>query len=554
MNLKISSNLHLPTDAITQTFGILAMRGSGKTNTAVVLAEEMYRCRLPFVVVDPVGVWYGLRSSGDGKSAGLLVPIFGGKHGDVPLERGGGELIADIVVDERLCCVLDLSEFESEAAKKEFLLAFARRLYRRNTEPLHLFLEEADDYCPQRPMRDEAYLLRAFENIVRRGRSRGLGITMITQRSASLNKNVLTQIETLIVMRTTSPQDRKAIQAWVEYHAQSKALIESLPGLKTGQAWVWSPQWLGGLKQIKVRFRQTFDSAATPKQQKTRPAATLAAVDLSVLKKRMAATIERAKVEDPKQLCQRIRELERELKQKPPVETNRIEVKIPVVSQKQLAALRECAHKMEKAAEKLAPIQVSIDALRSETDITVNDLREVIDRAFTKQVRTIQGQGPTKSIKTRPGGANLAKGQRRTLTAIAQHREVTREQLAVLTGYKTSSRNTYIQRLRENGYIEKDGNALRATNEGVIALGSGFETLPTGNALRDYWLTVLPKGEREILSILCAHYPRHVSRQHISDETGYALSSRNTYLQRLHSRKLVKSDGAGVRAADTLFG
>ncbi len=31
----------LPLDAVTQTFGILAVRGAGKTNTAVVMAEEM---------------------------------------------------------------------------------------------------------------------------------------------------------------------------------------------------------------------------------------------------------------------------------------------------------------------------------------------------------------------------------------------------------------------------------------------------------------------------------------------------------------------------------
>ncbi len=173
---------------MTETFGILAARGAGKSNTAAVMAEEMFKAKLPFVVVDPVRAWYGLRSSADGKSPGLPIPIFGGRRGDVPLERGAGNLMADLIVDQRLSCVLDLSEFDSESSKKQFLLDFARRLYQRNEQPLHLFLEEADDYIPQRPMRDEAQLLRAWENIVRRGRNRGLGIT-------------------LIALRTTGPQD-----------------------------------------------------------------------------------------------------------------------------------------------------------------------------------------------------------------------------------------------------------------------------------------------------------------------------------------------------------
>lgn len=69
MKLNLSESLTLPGDAVTQTFGILSVRGAGKTNTAVVMAEEMYAAALPFVVVDPVGVWFGLRSSDAGLEA-----------------------------------------------------------------------------------------------------------------------------------------------------------------------------------------------------------------------------------------------------------------------------------------------------------------------------------------------------------------------------------------------------------------------------------------------------------------------------------------------------
>ena len=64
--LKISKTLSLPVEAVTQTFGILAIRGAGKTNTSVVLPEEMVKAGLPVVVCDPVGVRWGLRSSSHG--------------------------------------------------------------------------------------------------------------------------------------------------------------------------------------------------------------------------------------------------------------------------------------------------------------------------------------------------------------------------------------------------------------------------------------------------------------------------------------------------------
>src|SRR3990167_1285907 len=335
VKLRLAEDVALPAEAITQTFGILGVRGSGKSNTAVVMAEEMFGAKLPFVVIDPVGSWWGLRSSRNGTGPGLAVAIFGGRHGDVPLERAGGALLADLVVDERLSCVLDVSEF-SEGDKIRFLIDFAERLYRRNQDPLHLFLEEADDYCPQRPFREQARLLRAWENVVRRGRARGLGITMITQRSAALNKNVLTQIETLLVFRTTSPQDRKAIGGWVEYHGQSQELLESLPGLKDGEAWIWSPHWLGKLLRARIRLREPFDSAATPKDVKgRRPPTNLADVDLKAIEKQMGATIERAKQEDPRELRRRISGLESELKQRKIVPMKAVpapkRVEIPVV-------------------------------------------------------------------------------------------------------------------------------------------------------------------------------------------------------------------------------
>lgn len=321
MKLRLSDDIAFPIEAVTKTFGILAMRGAGKSNAAAVMAEAMYRARLPFCVIDPVGAWWGLRSSSDGTGPGLAIPIFGGYHGDVPLERGGAELVADLIVDESLSCVVDVSAFESERAKREFLTAFAERLFRRKGQPgkgtpLHLFLEEADDYAPQRHTGpDMARCLGAFQRIVKQGRARGLGSTMITQRSASLNKDLLSQIETLIVLRTTAPQDRKAIEAWVEYHALSDELLESLSGLKSGEAWVWSP-WLNVVKRTQIHRRGTFDSGATPTLQSSRASATLADVDLESVRKQMATTIERHKAEDPRELKKRIAELERAAKVK----------------------------------------------------------------------------------------------------------------------------------------------------------------------------------------------------------------------------------------------
>lgn len=171
--IKLSDDLILPLEAVTETFAILANRGSGKSAVASRLVEQMHKADLPVAVLDVKGDWWGIRSSADGKGAGLPFVIFGGDHGDVPLEPSAGELIADLIVDERVPSVLDLSHM-SKAKARSFATDFAERLYRRNREALHLVIEEADVLVPQRAAAETARLLGAMEDIAKRGRGRGL--------------------------------------------------------------------------------------------------------------------------------------------------------------------------------------------------------------------------------------------------------------------------------------------------------------------------------------------------------------------------------------------
>lgn len=69
-----------------------------QTYASMKYVEELYRAKVQVVVVDPVGVWSGLRTGADG-GKGLDIPILGGQHGDIPLEAGAGKLIAGLVAD-----------------------------------------------------------------------------------------------------------------------------------------------------------------------------------------------------------------------------------------------------------------------------------------------------------------------------------------------------------------------------------------------------------------------------------------------------------------------
>ena len=152
-------------------------------------------------------------------------------------------------------------------------------------------------------------------------------------------------------------------------------------------------------------------------------------------------------------------------------------------------------------------------------------------------------------------GADLPAGEKAVLAAIAQYPNgLRREQLAVLTGYKRSTRDAYIARLRERDLVVlmNDGR-IAANSEGIEALGSNYEPPLRGAALRDRMLATLPEGESNVLAIVMEHYPAVVSRDAISGATGYKRSTRDAYIARLRARELIAADAAGIRAAETLF-
>ena len=119
MSLKISDDFSLPVDVAGEAIGILATRGAGKSFTSAVLVEELFDAGIQVVVLDPTGVYWGLRGASE-KKGGLPLYVFGGEHGDLPLEASSGELFADLAVEEPHSMVFDLSGFDTKSQQTRF--------------------------------------------------------------------------------------------------------------------------------------------------------------------------------------------------------------------------------------------------------------------------------------------------------------------------------------------------------------------------------------------------------------------------------------------------
>ena len=281
----------LPPSALDARLAIVGTSGSGKTYAAKGLLERVLASGGRVCVVDPLGVWWGLAKGVDGLNPPFPVAIFGGARADVPLDPGSGAALGRLIGRETMACVVDVSDFGSAAARRVFMTAFTTALYEANMEPLHLVLDEADLWAPQRTQPDGMELLGRMEEIVRRGRVRGFVPWLITQRPAVLHKDVLSQADILVSMKLTSSQDRAAIGRWIEGQAdraEGRRILGALPQLRRGEGWVWAPG-NGVLAQVSFPRILTLDSSQTPKRE-AQPGTPhrLAAVDPSAMQRALA--------------------------------------------------------------------------------------------------------------------------------------------------------------------------------------------------------------------------------------------------------------------------
>ena len=265
--LRVSETLTFSERFVADTFAILARKGQGKSYTAMVIAEEMFAVGWPFVVLDPTGAWWGLRVGANGQARdGLPILIAGGPHGDVPITVGQGGAAAQFAMTHYpVSLVVDFTDMTPEDMKT-FGRDFFRTLYMGNRRAIHVFVDEADEFAPQAPQTAaENEVLKEVDRIVRRGRIRGVGSTMITQRPAVIAKNVLSQVESLLILRLSAPQDQKAIENWVKStleKSQIERLLTSLKSIARGTLWHLAD---GRTSRHKVRRKRTWDSSRTPK-------------------------------------------------------------------------------------------------------------------------------------------------------------------------------------------------------------------------------------------------------------------------------------------------
>jgi len=95
--------------------------------------------------------------------------------------------------------------------------------------PFLLVVEEAHNYCPERGF-GQSVSSNILRTIASEGRKFGMGLCIVSQRPAKVDKNIISQCNTNFILKVTNPNDLKAIIQSVEgLTSQTYREIQRLP-------------------------------------------------------------------------------------------------------------------------------------------------------------------------------------------------------------------------------------------------------------------------------------------------------------------------------------
>ncbi len=534
---------------------IQANSGGGKSWCLRRLLEQTHGA-VQHLVIDPEGEFASLRERFD-----YVLAVKQG--GDTAAEPRTGALLAERLLELGVSAILDLYELKAHD-RVRFVRVFLEALIdapKKLWHPALVVVDEAHVYCPEK---DEAESAGAVKDLATRGRKRGFCAVLATQRLAKLHKDAAAECNNKLIGRTSLDVDLKRASDDLGFRGRDR--WPELRALDNGEFFAFGPALSSEVRKVKIGpVLTTHPKAGARLAFAPAPPPTDKIKALLPKLSDLPAESEK-KARREADLRGEIRSLKEQLRARPSATVEkavekRVEIQVlkdKIVSrlERQVAALKERGEQLEARASEL----------RATASEIAGTLRAFLARPAPARPSQMSAPRPAAALRPAPrldpplpagdGDARLNRGERAVLTAIAQHEAgVTREQLTVLTGYRRSTRDTYLQRLGAAGLVELVGDRVVATSGGVEALGTEFEPLPTGDDLRAHWMTRLPEGERKILGILIESYPEAVDRDLVSEKTGYARSSRDTYLQRLTARRLVEIAGrAAVRASELLFG
>lgn len=235
---------------LTGRTAIIGQAGSGKSNLIGVICERLCGADQSFILIDTEGEYSSLKERFE------IAWACNDDKADIRLDIESCKNIAERIVEQNARLILDTSE--SRDLEVPIVSEFLEYLYEIESKvrkPILVIIEEADRFIPQARGDDVQWV----HEIARRGRKRGIGLAIATQRPAFVDKGVLSQCSNQMIGRLRIRNDIDAVRNFFEYQSN----VDALPGLDTGEFFVMG-ELAHPARRVRIHSRQTTHQGATP--------------------------------------------------------------------------------------------------------------------------------------------------------------------------------------------------------------------------------------------------------------------------------------------------
>jgi uncharacterized coiled-coil DUF342 family protein len=253
--LDANGDVRMPIVKLLTGRGFLTGKsGSGKSNSASVIAEELLDRGFPIMIVDTDGEYWGLQDTYE------ILHVGADEECDLIVGPEHADKLASLALDDGVPIILDVSgyldEEEANALVRETALAlFAKEKKRK--QPFLMIVEEVHEYIPESGHVDDTG--QALIKIGKRGRKHGLGLAGISQRPADVKKDFITQANWLLWHRLTWDNDTSVVRRVADTETAN-----AIDSLDNGEAFLMTDFLENDIQRLQVRRKQTFDAGATP--------------------------------------------------------------------------------------------------------------------------------------------------------------------------------------------------------------------------------------------------------------------------------------------------
>lgn len=226
---------------------VIGQSGSGKSFMMGVIAEELCKIGLPFIVIDTEGEYHNLKNSYK------AIWVSNSKEADIGLDVEYAMLLEESLAGS-IPIIFDVSDTTDQLGYVYNILNALYGLEDKRRAPYLVLMEEADKLAPQVTHSKK----NVVEEISIRGRKRGIGLLIATQRPANISKNVLSQCSYGFIGKLTIENDIAAIDILFS----SRQLRNSIVRLGQGE---FMPFGIGIEHVVKVKGRSIEHYGSTPK-------------------------------------------------------------------------------------------------------------------------------------------------------------------------------------------------------------------------------------------------------------------------------------------------